>query len=547
MMVLLSARPALLRTTSTTRSSLFPDFSLGGFGNPAGQPAKFSAEYEIPAGSNEGEIRVTVDLSRGWHIYSLTQEAGGPIRTKLSIESPDSVKLIGDFQPDQPPLKSVSELFKGVTIEEHADAVVWSAPIRVPDGFDDEIVVLLDGQVCEERRDSGPGGSPGGGCIPLEEKIAAKRVGSTGKKRETAVAQAATSSRPFREAEYVVDWTATASSGLEPGQSGVLKFTAKPDAGFHVYVASVDDAQSSTNFVVTEKDGLLIGAPTTKDPVVTQVLVPALPPIKYHQGKVTWMLPIKVPEQAGTGTHTIEGFVAYQACKEESCLPPVALKFTATVVVGEGKPHESAIQLVSAKAKDAFDAAATTKWVDQIEAPAEQSSLQPDATAPGVTKPTQAPPKSSMPFGWVLLFAFIGGVILNVMPCVLPVVGLKIMSFVQQAGEDRRRILTLNIVYVVGILSVFAILAVLAVALSFSWGEQFTYFPVKFGLTLLLFALALELPGRLGNSGAGHGGGQRFSGIAKSRGLYRRVSSKASSRQSSPRPAAVRCWAASWD
>ena len=94
-----------------------------------------------------------------------------------------------------------------------------------------------------------------------------------------------------------------------------------------------------------------------------------------------------------------------------------------------------------------------------------------------------------------LLFAFIGGVILNVMPCVLPVVGLKIMSFVQQAGEDRRRVLALNTVYVVGILSVFAILAALAVLLSFSWGEQFTYFPVRLGLTLLLFAPGISYLG----------------------------------------------------
>ncbi len=500
--VALAAGPAAAQNDSESPVDLFPNFSLGGFENPSGEPAEFSAEYEIPEGSNEGEVRVTVDLSRGWHIYSLTQEAGGPIRTRLSIESPDSVKLIGEFEPDQPPSKSVSDLFKGVTIEEHVDAVIWTAPIRVPDGFRDEIVVSLDGQVCEERRDASRGGSPGGGCIPLEEKITAKPVTATGKKNDPAVAQAKSSSQPFREDDYVVDWTSTVTSTLAPGKSGVLKFTAKPDAKFHVYVAAVDDAQSSTNFVVTEKDGLLIGAPMTKEPVVTQILVPALPPIKYHKGKVTWMLPIKVPEQAAPGEHTIEGFVAYQACKDQSCLPPVALKFKATVVVGQGKATQSPVQLVTAKAADAFDAAANTKWVDKIsvaveaEAPREDvGAAVPDATGPGVGTATGESPKASTAFSLVLLFAFIGGVILNVMPCVLPVVGLKIMSFVQQAGEDRRRILTLNIVYVFGILSVFAILAALAVLLAFSWGEQFTYFPVRLGLTLLLFALALSYLG----------------------------------------------------
>jgi thiol:disulfide interchange protein len=53
----------------------------------------------------------------------------------------------------------------------------------------------------------------------------------------------------------------------------------------------------------------------------------------------------------------------------------------------------------------------------------------------------------------------------------------------------------LNLVYVVGIMSVFAIFAVVAAVSTFGWGEQFTYFPVKLGLTLLMFALALSYLG----------------------------------------------------
>jgi thiol:disulfide interchange protein len=92
----------------------------------------------------------------------------------------------------------------------------------------------------------------------------------------------------------------------------------------------------------------------------------------------------------------------------------------------------------------------------------------------------------------VLLFAFLGGVILNVMPCVLPVVGLKIMGFVSQAGEDRRRVLVLNLAYIVGIFFVFAVLAGLAIVFNFGWGQQFQYFSVRLGVTVGLFAFALS-------------------------------------------------------
>lgn len=53
----------------------------------------------------------------------------------------------------------------------------------------------------------------------------------------------------------------------------------------------------------------------------------------------------------------------------------------------------------------------------------------------------------------------------------------------------------LNLVYALGILAVFAILAGLAVGLSFSWGEQFTYVEFRLGLTVLMFALALSYLG----------------------------------------------------
>ncbi len=105
------------------------------------------------------------------------------------------------------------------------------------------------------------------------------------------------------------------------------------------------------------------------------------------------------------------------------------------------------------------------------------------------------------------------------MPCVLPVVGLKIMGFVKQAGEDRSRILVLNLVYVLGIMSVFAVLAVVAAVSKFGWGEQFTYFPVRLGLTLALFALALSYLGVWEIPAPGMAGGKASQELQSREGL----------------------------
>ncbi|RFC47891.1 MAG: thiol:disulfide interchange protein DsbD [Verrucomicrobia bacterium] len=60
--------------------------------------------------------------------------------------------------------------------------------------------------------------------------------------------------------------------------------------------------------------------------------------------------------------------------------------------------------------------------------------------------------------------AFLGGMILNLMPCVFPVISLKIMGFVAQAGEDRRRILHHGLAFTAGVLVFFWIIT--AVLLS---------------------------------------------------------------------------------
>ncbi len=52
----------------------------------------------------------------------------------------------------------------------------------------------------------------------------------------------------------------------------------------------------------------------------------------------------------------------------------------------------------------------------------------------------------------MLLYAFIGGLILNIMPCVLPVIALKILGFVNEAKSSPRRVRALGGIYAVGVL-----------------------------------------------------------------------------------------------
>jgi thiol:disulfide interchange protein len=98
-----------------------------------------------------------------------------------------------------------------------------------------------------------------------------------------------------------------------------------------------------------------------------------------------------------------------------------------------------------------------------------------------------------------LLFGFIGGMILNLMPCVLPVISLKIFGFIQQAGASRQKILRSGIAFTIGIFAWFIALALLLIALkgtghAVTWGGfQFTnpYFVLTLSAIVLVFALNL--------------------------------------------------------
>lgn len=101
-----------------------------------------------------------------------------------------------------------------------------------------------------------------------------------------------------------------------------------------------------------------------------------------------------------------------------------------------------------------------------------------------------------------LLLAALGGLILNVMPCVLPVISLKVLGFVSQAQEERRRIRQLGAAFAAGIVASFAVLAIVVIAIKaggeqIGWGFQFQSPVFVLVLTGLIFVLSLSLFGML--------------------------------------------------
>jgi thiol:disulfide interchange protein len=126
-------------------------------------------------------------------------------------------------------------------------------------------------------------------------------------------------------------------------------------------------------------------------------------------------------------------------------------------------------------------------------APAGETSLSPSRTGGTPVLPSQ-------PLWKMLLYAFIGGLILNIMPCVLPVIALKILGFINHAQHEPSRVRTLGLIYALGVLVSFLALSAIVIGVKAAghhagWGMQFSSPEFIVVLTTLILLVALNLFG----------------------------------------------------
>ena len=146
------------------------------------------------------------------------------------------------------------------------------------------------------------------------------------------------------------------------------------------------------------------------------------------------------------------------------------------------------------------------------------------ASSPAAATATGTPPPAAGSLIGTLALALIGGLILNLMPCVFPVLGIKILGFVNQSGNERGKVVAHGLVFALGVLLSFWTLAgVLALLRSggaqLGWGFQLQSPGFVFMLAGLMLVFALNMSGlfEFGLAATGVGSGlQSKSGYAGS-------------------------------
>jgi suppressor for copper-sensitivity B len=208
-------------------------------------------------------------------------------------------------------------------------------------------------------------------------------------------------------------------------------------------------------------------------------------PLAVYDGKIVILSEVKLPADAQKGSVPVRVTLRYQACNDSQCLPPVTTDSRVVLTVGSGGT------------------------------PVESELFQGNAAVPG----NGGGPGRGL--GMMLLLAALGGLILNAMPCVLPVLSLKVFGLVRSAGQGRSEVVRGALATAAGILASFWALALAAIAAraagaAVGWGVQFQRpgFVAFLAVVVVLFCLNLwglfEIPlpqrlARLGGSGPREG------------------------------------------
>lgn len=112
----------------------------------------------------------------------------------------------------------------------------------------------------------------------------------------------------------------------------------------------------------------------------------------------------------------------------------------------------------------------------------------------------------------LLVFAFLGGLLLNVMPCVFPVIGLKIMGFAKQAHKDRRAVFLHGLTYTAGVLICFWTLSLLVITMGRGWGAQLQSDWFMFAMCHIFMIMSMNMAGVFDVGSSVAGAGQSLSG-----------------------------------
>lgn len=305
-----------------------------------------------------------------------------------------------------------------------------------------------------------------------------------------------------------------------------IVFTATIDQGWHVYSTDLGDGGPiSATFNVDKKSGIEpVGKlkPVGKEVETFDKLFEMQ--VRYFENTAKFVQKVKFTG----GAYSIEGYMEYGACDDESCLPPTEVPFKYS---GEAKASSAAAPVAKAekpekKEKDVKEEAvpaASKEVVEMTElVPATAitdtaASIQPAVSSSDLWKPVidelqslgEEHSQENMSWLYIFVTGFLGGLIALFTPCVWPIIPMTVSFFLKRSKDKKKGI---RDAWTYGA-SIVVIYVALGLAITLIFGASAlnalstnAVFNILFFLMLVIFAASffgafeIRLPSKWGNA-----------------------------------------------
>lgn len=430
----------------------------------------------VPGGTVD--LAVQFELPDEWHIYWSNPGEGG-LETRLDWKLPKGYTISPARFPQ--PAREVDEMDAHTFILEGSPAILatLAAPKEAVPGEKARIEVEASWLACKKLC------FPGRRTLVLELPIVS--TADQAQPVHEDEFDAAREGLPISadKARFIKGLHAVANvDKIKPGEKFMLGVVFEVEDGYHVnshqpldaYLIPTDIFAELTEGVEFERS---IFPPGAKETHQGQRL-------SVYRGRTVLTLPARADGDLSQEELRFAGVLTYQACNDKTgtCYPPIATQWLLVVPVAQAGEATAQVN------QDLFRAPVG-------QSPGNPSEAQSGAASGGFTLESQIDTtfvQEQHSLGVWLFFALLAGLILNVTPCVLPVISIKVLSFVQQA-QSPARVFRMGLAFSLGMMIVFNILAVMATALGLVWGQHFQSPAFTIGMAAVVFAFGLSMFG----------------------------------------------------
>jgi len=416
------------------------------------------------------ELAIKFDIEKKWHIYwKNSGDSGLPPMVNWQLPEGFSISPLRYPVPHSHKGAAglVTNILKGQTLLTTLVTTPKNLKVGSKVKIQSSIRVLMCKDLCiQQQRQVDielPVGEPGAATKPANKDIFAAAYSAFPK--------------PFSEAKYLKITPEVDVDQVRAEDKFNLSLVLEIDKGFYIQSGKpLKRSLTATEVFLENTEGIDFEEAVYPEPV-KQAAADGMQGSKY-EGRIEITFKAQVDKTLSPGPLRIAGVLTYQIGSDQGQTLPA-----------ESVEWELKLPVKSAEAVPADGATPSpTSGTTQSE-----SSLPPNSKA-GVGETEEEKMGGFLGrFGitGLLIGCFVYGLFLNATPCVLPLLSIKILGFVQQAHESRRRTLALGLVFGIGVIMFFMVLGFLAAA-----GNNLLQYPVVvIGLGAVVMALSLSMLG----------------------------------------------------